>query len=138
MRDFFIRWLITTVAVLAAAHMVHGIWYDNLASLLVASLALGFVNAFLKPFLMLVSLPLLLLTFGLFMLVINGGLLLLVGKIVHGFHVDGWGSAFWGALVVSIVTIVLKSFQSRPRIAVRSVKIEPQRPPSGKGRVIDV
>ncbi len=124
MRTFFLRWLITTIAVLVAAHLVPGIHYEDLGSLFVASLVLGLVNAVLKPILMLLSLPLLLFTFGLFTLVINSALFLLVGELVQGFHVAGWGSAFWGSLVVSLVTILLKSFQFSQRNPAVSVTIK--------------
>jgi len=142
MRAFFVRWIVTTVAVLAAAHIVPGISYRGWGVLLVASLILGLINATLKPILMLLSLPLLLATFGLFTLVINSGLLLLVGKLVHGFEVAGWWSAFWGSLVISIVSMVIKGFQSPPRETTpfRNAPLASpgKAPPSGKDRVIDV
>jgi len=137
MRAFFIRWAITTFAVLATAHIVPGIGYQNWGSLLAASLVLGLVNAYLKPVLMILSLPLLLLTFGLFTVVINSCLLLLVSRVVHGFHVAGWWSAFWGSLVVSLVTILIKSFQSPPRITVQSQNNQPSGS-SRHHRIIDV
>ncbi len=142
MRAFFVRWIVTTIAVLTAAHIVPGISYQGWGALLVASLILGLINATLKPILMLLSLPLLLVTFGLFTLVINSGLLLLVGKLVQGFEVAGWGSAFWGSLVISIVSVVIKRFQSPPRETTPSrnapLASPGKTPPSGKDRVIDV
>lgn len=139
MKAFFIRWVVTTIAVLAADKLVHGISHDHWRALLAASLLLGLANAFLKPFLMLLSLPLLVFTFGLFTLVINTVLLFFVGKLVDGFHIADWWSAFWGALIISIVTILLKNFQFKTHVSVRGVRSEPQRPKDkGTGRVIDV
>jgi putative membrane protein len=148
MKAFFIRWVITTIAVLAASHVVKGIGYDRLDALLAASLMLGFANAFLKPILMLLSLPFVVVTFGLFTIVINALLFWMVGSVVHGFHVDGFWSAFWGSLVVSLVTIVLKSLQ-KERSSMKSPPNMYRPPPSsgnggsgegggGSGRVIDV
>lgn len=104
---FLQRWAISTFAVLVAEHIVSGIRYDSWIDLLVATLVLGIFNVFLKPLLMILSLPILILTLGLFTLIINAILLLLVGKLVSGFYVDGFGAAFWGALVISITTIIL-------------------------------
>ena len=137
MRLFLTRWLITTIAVLSAAHIVPGIHYDGWGTLLVASLVLGLVNAVLRPFLLLLSLPLLLLTFGLFTLVINSLLLLLVSHVVRGFDVAGWSSAFWGSLVISVVNLLLRGLQPRRAIPVQSAATEAA-PSSKKDKVIDV
>lgn len=97
------------MAVLVAAFMVPGISYQNFTSLLVASLLLGILNALVKPFLLLLSLPLLVLSLGFFLLIINAGLLSLVGWLVKGFNVAGFWSAVFGALIISIVNIFLNS-----------------------------
>src|SRR5882724_8621139 len=95
LKEFLQRWLITTVAVLVATHVVKGIHYDDWQGLLVATLVLGLLNAFLRPLLMFLSLPLVIVTLGLFTLVINAILLYLVGQIIQGFHVDSFRAAFW-------------------------------------------
>jgi putative membrane protein len=115
MQGFLLRWLITTVAVLISSKIVPGIQCDDMTTLIVASLVLGFCNAVLKPILMLLSLPLLVLTFGLFTIVINSLLLLFVSHIVKGFYVHDWWSAFWGSLIISIVSLLLKSIGSPPQ-----------------------
>lgn len=107
LKEFILRWLICTAAVLVAEHIVSGIHYDGWVDLFVATLLLGLLNNFIKPLLMLLSLPLLIFTLGLFTLIINAVLLLIVSELVKGFHVDGFWSAFWGALVISLVTILL-------------------------------
>ena len=84
------------IAVMVASSIVHGIRYDTVAVLIGAALLLGLLNAFVRPFLLILGAPLILLTLGLFILVVNGLMLLVVPSIVIGFHVDTFGSAFWG------------------------------------------
>lgn len=110
MRHFIFRWAVTTVAVLVASWMFQDIRYDSPASLIGAALLLGILNAFLRPILLILSAPLILLTLGFFILVLNGLLLLFVPSVVGGFHVDSFGSAFWGAIVISIVSWLLSAF----------------------------
>ncbi|MEO7168034.1 MAG: phage holin family protein [Spartobacteria bacterium] len=110
MRHFVFRWAITTVAVMFAASIISGIRYDSAASLVGAALLLGILNAFLRPVLLLLMAPLIILTLGIFIFVVNGLMLLLVNSFVHGFHVDSFGSAFWGAILISIVSWILSAF----------------------------
>lgn len=111
MRHFVIRWAVTTVAVMAASFIMHpGIRYDSKASLIGAALLLGILNAFLRPILLLLSAPLILLTLGFFILVVNALMLFFVQGIVAGFHVDTFGCAFWGALIISLVSWILSAF----------------------------
>ena len=100
-----VRWLILTLAVWLAAHLVPGIAYDHWQSLLVAALVLGILNAFVKPILMLISLPLILFTFGFFLVLINALLLKATAWLVPGLHVVSFWSALGGSLVVSIVSL---------------------------------
>src|SRR5438132_9438804 len=110
MRHFVFRWAITTVAVMVASSVIHGIRYDNAAALIGAALLLGILNAFVRPVLLILSAPLILLTLGFFILIVNGLMLLLVPSLVHGFHVDTFGSAFWGAIVIGLVSWILSAF----------------------------
>jgi putative membrane protein len=110
MRHFVFRWAVTTVAVMVAASIVTGIRYDSAASLIGAALLLGILNAFVRPILLLLMAPLIILTLGIFIFVVNGLLLLLVNDLVHGFHVDNFRSAFWGAILISIVSWILSAF----------------------------
>jgi putative membrane protein len=109
-RHFIFRWLVTTVAVVVAAALIHGIRYDSTGALVAAALLLGILNAFVRPVLLLVSAPLILLTLGLFIFVVNGVMLLIVSTFIWGFHVDTFGSAFWGAIVIGIVSWLLSAF----------------------------
>lgn len=144
-KSFLQRWMVTTLGVLVAANVVNGIRYDTTAGLLVASLVLGMLNALLKPVLLLLSLPLLVATLGVFALFINAALLYLVGQVVGPFHVDTFGAAFWGGLLVSVVSLTAGMLFGVP--AVRAgwrrpvASPDPRRrppPPSGSGPVIDV
>jgi putative membrane protein len=110
MRHFVFRWLTTTVAVMVAAWMPLGIRCDSVGSLIGAALLLGILNAFVRPVLLILSAPLILVTLGFFILIVNGLLLWFVPNIVTGFHVDNFGSAFWGAIVIGIVSWILSAF----------------------------
>jgi len=102
--------MVTTFAVMIASAIIPGMRYDNLANLIGAALLLGILNAFVRPVLLILSAPLILFTLGLFILVVNGLLLRLVPTFVHGFHVDSFGAAFWGAIVIGIVSWLLSAF----------------------------
>jgi putative membrane protein len=110
MRHFVFRWMITTVAVMVAPAFVSGIRYDTMGALIGAALLLGILNAFVRPVLLILSAPLILVTLGLFILVINALMLRLVPSMVIGFHVDSFGSAFWGALLISVISWILSAF----------------------------
>lgn len=117
--QFLQRWLVTTLAVLVAVSVVKGLEYRSVAALLVASALLGLLNAFVRPLLLLLSLPLVVFSAGLFVLVINALLLLLVGQVVKGFEVAGFWPAVWGALVISIISILVNLFLGRgPKVKV--------------------
>lgn len=93
-----------------AAGVIGGIRYDSPASLIGAALLLGILNAFLRPILLLLTAPLIILTLGIFIFVVNALMLLIVNQFVHGFHVDSFGSAFWGAVLISLVSWILSAF----------------------------
>ena len=102
-----IRLVVNAVALIAVAYVVPGIHVSGFGGALLAALVLGIVNAVLRPILLLVSLPLTLITLGLFTLVINALLFWLVGALNVGLSVGGFWPAFWGALVMSVVSWVL-------------------------------
>ena len=107
---FLARLLINAAALWVAVQLIHGITYDGNGWLPF----FGVVNAFIRPALKLLSLPLIFLTLGLFALVVNGAMLWLTGKVSAalglGFHVDGCLTAILGALIVSIVSALLSVF----------------------------
>lgn len=110
MRHFIFRWILTTISVVIAAAIVRGIRYDTVGALILASLLLGILNAFVRPILLILSAPLILLTLGVFIFVVNGLMLYWVPGLVSGFHVDTFGSAFWGAILISIISWALSAF----------------------------
>jgi putative membrane protein len=109
---FLIRLVVNAVALICVAYVVPGIHVSGIAGALIAALILGIVNAILRPILVVLSLPLELLTLGLFTLVINALLFWLVGALHVGLTVDGFWPAFWGAIVMAIVSWIL-SFVTR-------------------------
>jgi putative membrane protein len=135
-RRFVFRWAVTTIAVMVASSVIRGIRYDTVAALIGASLLLGILNAFVRPFLLIISVPLILLTLGLFILVLNGLLLLVVPHVVAGFHVDSFWSAFWGAIVISLVSWLLSAFfrgsDGRVHVLTHHSEVRPVR-----GRVLE-
>lgn len=143
-KSFLRRWLINTVAVMVAAKVVPGIECDNIIALFAASLLLGIFNALLRPLLLLLSLPLVLVTLGLFVFVINALLLYFVGYLVKSFVVANFRAAFWGAVVISLVSLVLNLITGSGdrRIEVRRIGIRRSKTRSdkrdGDGPVIDV
>ncbi|MFZ9920007.1 MAG: phage holin family protein [Terrimicrobiaceae bacterium] len=110
MTAFLIRWLVTTIAVFAAEKLIPGIHCNSAGALLGASLLLGIINAFVRPILLLLSIPFIIVTMGFFILVVNALMLMLVAQIIPSFSVDGFWSAFFGSIVISFVSWILSSF----------------------------
>src|SRR5215212_10214447 len=105
--QLLVRWLVLALGVMIATKIVPGIAVDNRGgTLLVVVLLLSFFNAILKPLLVLFTLPFILVTLGLGVIVINALLFLFVGRLVDGFYVDGFWSAVGGAIVVSLTNLV--------------------------------
>jgi len=141
-KRFLQSWAINTAAVLVAVYLVPGIRFkdNSLWTPFVTSLVLGILNAFIRPVLMFLALPLLIFTLGLFTLVINALLLYFVSFLLNRyFEVDSFGAAFLGALVISIVSMLLNLLTGGTRARVRVERR--RRPPDsddGGGPVIDV
>jgi putative membrane protein len=106
---FLLRLLLNGVAVLCATFLIPGLHVDTPATALIAGIALGLVNAIVRPLLLLLTLPLTLLTLGLFIFVVNAICLALVAWLVPGFSISGFGAALIGALVISLVSWVLSA-----------------------------
>jgi putative membrane protein len=110
MKGLMIRWLFLTVAILIAAHLIQGVEVKGFWSAFFAAAILGVLNALFRPILILLTLPITILTLGLFTFVINAVLILMVSGVVGGFEVHGFWSALLGSLVISIVSWLLNSF----------------------------
>jgi len=104
--SIIINWLVSALVILIAAYILPGVHVASLTAALVTAVVLGIINLFIKPLIIILTLPLTILTLGLFTLVINAFLILLASSIVPGFKVDG----FWWALIFSIVLSVINSF----------------------------
>jgi putative membrane protein len=107
---FLLHWAITALSLWVASHLFSGIRFSSTSALVVSALVLGLANAVVRPLLVMLTLPLTLLSFGLFLLVINALMLLLVAKLVNGFKVDGFWTAFWAGLFISLLSLVLAAF----------------------------
>jgi putative membrane protein len=105
--NLLLRWAVLALGVAFSAKLVHGIGYDSGATLAVVALLLALFNAFLKPLIVLFTLPFIVVTLGLGIWFINALLFYAAGRMVTGFHVDTFGSALLGALIVSITNLVL-------------------------------
>jgi len=104
---FFIQWGITSFCLWVASLLFNGIRFSSTSSLIVSALLLGFANAVLRPLLVILTLPLTLVTLGFFLLVINALMLLLVAKLVSGFRISGFWTAFFASLFISLLSMVL-------------------------------
>ena len=141
MKSFLKRWIITTLAVLVAIQIVPGISYETPTGLLIATLLLGLLNAVVRPVLILFALPLVVLTLGLFIFVINALLLWWVGHILKDFHVAGFWAALWGSVIISVVTLLLNNLTGANKTRITFRRTKPPRPPpsdDGGGPIIDV
>jgi putative membrane protein len=110
MKGFLVRLLITALGLWVADELLAGIAFDTTRSLIVSALLLGVVNAVIRPIILILTLPLTVLTLGLFVLVVNGVSLALVAALVPGFHVAGLWAATIGAVIVGLTSWVGSAF----------------------------
>jgi putative membrane protein len=123
---FLIRAVVNALAIWLATEIVPGIEAGSVTTVVVAALVLGLVNAIVRPVLLVLTLPLTLVTLGLFLFVLNAVCLWLTSAIVPGFEIRGFWPAFWGALIVSALSWVVNGFVGdRGRVVVIT---EPERP----------
>ena len=104
--SLLIRWILNTLALFLVVKLVPGFHYNSWITLFAAAAVLGIVNAVIKPILFVLTLPLTILTLGLFLVVLNAIMLRITAWIVPSFQIDGWLAAILGALLLSIVTMV--------------------------------
>ena len=106
--EFFAHWIIMSLSLWVASYIFKGITFSSRSSLLVSALLLGFANAIVRPILILLTLPLTLLTFGLFLLVINALMIMLVAAIVKGFKLSGFWTAFFVSIFIAAFGFVIE------------------------------
>ncbi len=104
MDRFLVRALVAALGLWIADALISGISFDSAAWLLTSAVVLGVINAIVRPLALILTLPITLVTLGLFILVLNAGMLGLASWVLPGFHVAGFWPAFWGAIVVSLVS----------------------------------
>ena len=107
LQPFLLHWAITILSLWVASHVFQGIKFASTGALLVSAVLLGFANAIVKPFLVVLTLPLTFITFGLFLLVINALMILLVARLVKGFKVAGFWTALWASVLVSMLSFAI-------------------------------
>lgn len=112
---FLIQLIISTLAVLIASYLLPGVTIDgnSFYTALVVAAVLAFLNAIIKPILVILTIPITVLTLGLFLLVINALMIMLAAKIVDGFHVDGFWWALLFSLILSLTTSILEGIKKR-------------------------
>lgn len=110
MAGFLVHWLVLAVALWVAAYLVPGVGVSSWQALALGALILGFVNAIVRPILAILTLPITILTLGLFYLIVNAAAFALAAAVVPGFSIASFGSAILGALVVSVVSWFIGTF----------------------------
>lgn len=109
---FLVHWATTAFSLWLASKIFKGLKFDDSRSLIVAALLLGFANAIVRPLLFWLTLPITLITFGLFLLVINALVLLLVAALVRGFHISGFWTAFFASIFLGLLSLVFGALVS--------------------------
>jgi len=133
MKNFLIKWAVNIATLFIVIHVIAGVSIDSWETVIVAAFVLGLLNAFLKPVIILFTLPFTILTLGFFMLIINAFIFYMASKFVKGFEVINFWSAFWAALLFSIISSIL-NFVLAPKVNLRYASF---RHGSGNSRKID-
>jgi putative membrane protein len=107
---FLLHWGATSLALWVSSYVFKGIRFDNTSSLIISALLLGFANAIVRPLLIILTLPLTLVTLGLFLLVINALMLLLVSSLVRGFTISGFWTAFFASMFIAVLSFLIGAF----------------------------
>jgi putative membrane protein len=111
-----IHWILSALAILVVSHLVHGFYVTNFVVALVAAIVIGLINGTVGFFLKVVTFPLTILTLGVFLLVINALMLKVAAAILSpGFQIHGFMPAFWGALLLAILNMIIRSLTKAPK-----------------------
>lgn len=113
MSGFFLRWLFNAIAIVLTTRIIQGLQIPDFTTALIAALVLGIVNAFIRPIVLLLTLPINLLTLGLFTLIVNTLMLYLVAAVVRSFVITNFWSALIGALLIAIISTLLSHIFAR-------------------------
>jgi putative membrane protein len=108
-----VQWLLSALALLVVSYFVPGFYVHGLGPALIAALVIGLLNATVGFFLKVITFPISILTLGLFLLVINGLMIMVASSLVRGFHVSGFGAAFWGAVVLALLGMLIRAITKK-------------------------
>lgn len=108
-----LRWLLNTLVLILVARLTPGLHFSSFWAALIASLVLGFLNTLIRPLLILLTLPINVLTLGIFTLIINALMFWLASSIVKGFEIQNFAAAFWGALIYSILVMIINLIETK-------------------------
>jgi putative membrane protein len=106
---FLVHWGVTSLSLWVASYVFTGIHFADTSSLIISALLLGFANAIVRPLLVILTLPLTLVTFGFFLLVLNAMMLLLVSALVRGFTISGFWTAFFASIFIAVLSFVISA-----------------------------
>lgn len=109
MTTLILAWLISAISILIVGHIIPGFEVGSFGSALIAAVVIGLINATIGLFLKIITIPLSILTFGIFLLVINALMLMFASSILSGFTVTGFWAAFFGAIVLAVVNMIIRS-----------------------------
>ncbi len=109
---FLIRMLISTIAIMVTSYLLPGVTLDSFAAALATALLIALLNTLVKPVLIILTIPVTLITFGLFLLVINASIIMMASNLLKGFHVDGFWYALFFSVILSVITTVMESMVS--------------------------
>jgi putative membrane protein len=115
MRGFISRVLITALGLWLADVMLSRMSFDDMPSMILSALLLGIVNAFVRPFIVILTLPITLLSLGIFLLIINGAMVMLVARLMPAFHLEGLGTAVMASIVVGLTSWIANASGPRKR-----------------------
>lgn len=136
--QLLVRWIILALGVMLATKMVPGIECENGQTLIIVVLLLSLFNAIIKPLLVLFTLPFIVITMGLGVIVINALLFMLVGHLVAGFHVNGFWPAVGGSIVVSVTNLLVSALARGTKPPPRNPPSRGPGPPAKRDDVIDI
>ncbi|MCX6809152.1 MAG: phage holin family protein [Candidatus Berkelbacteria bacterium] len=117
----FLRWIINALLLMIVSYVVPGIEIQSFMTALIVAAVLAFVNAIIRPILLILTLPINILTLGLFTLIINGLMFWIVSSVVKGFNITNFWAAFWGALVYSIFSMLISLLDQSDTPKVRQI-----------------
>lgn len=116
--DFLIHWAILSLSLWVASYVFRGLKFDSRGALLVSALLLGFVNAVLRPILLVLTIPLTVLSLGLFILVLNALMVMLVARLVSGFRLSGFWTAFFVSIFIAVFSFFIELFLPSQGVAI--------------------